>query len=139
MTGDDNASLDVFNSVDMSLLNNHLAAGEWNQSVTNPLGGVEICGSEPGKDTPRFSPYPRYKSCWEYVIRLIGLQMDTKYLYLQPFKTIDFSYRNITLAGCDLTVKVEQGWTKARVDGKDVPLPVKIDRSHPNATVEFLR
>ncbi len=65
LTGDDNASLDVFNSVDMSLLNNHLAAGEWNQSVTNPLGGVEICGSEPGKDTPRFSPYPRYKSCWD--------------------------------------------------------------------------
>jgi hypothetical protein len=28
---------------------------------------------------------------------------------------------------------------RARVDGKDVPLPVKISRSLPKATVEFMR
>jgi hypothetical protein len=138
LVGDEKASLDVFESLEGSLHNNHLAAGEWNQVVTQSLTS-ELCKSEPGKDTPRFAPYPRYKSCWEYVIRLIGLQMDTKFLYLNPFKTIDFSYQDVTLAGTSLTVKVQQGWTKARVDGRDVPLPVKISRSLPKATVEFLR
>jgi uncharacterized protein (DUF608 family) len=138
LVGDEKASLDVFDSMESSLHNNHLAAGEWNQVVTKSLTS-ELCKEEPGKDTPRFAPYPRYKSCWEYVIRLIGLQMDTKFFYLNPFKTIDFSYQDVTLAGTSLSVKVQQGWTKARVDGKDVPLPVKIARSLPKATVEFLR
>lgn len=138
LAGNEKASLDVFDSIESSLHNNHLAAGEWNQVVTQSLGS-ETCRSEPGKDTPRFAPYPRYKSCWEYAIRLIGLQMDTKFLYLNPFRTLDFSYQDVTLAGTTLTVKVQQGWTKARVDRMAVPLPVKIDRSIPKATVEFLR
>jgi len=138
LAGNEKASLDVFESIESSLHNNHLAAGEWNQVVTSSLAS-ELCKSEPGKDTPRFAPYPRYKSCWEYVIRLIGLQMDSKYLYLNPFKTFAFSYQNVHLAGCDLTVKVELGWTKARLNGREVTLPVKIDRSVPKATVEFVR
>ena len=137
MAGDEPASLDVMRSVESSLKNNHLAAGEWNGSINDKLEILKL-PEEPQKDTPRFAPYPRYKSCWEYLIRIVGLQMDEKNLSIQPFKTIDFSLDSVPLAGLLLTLKVEAGWTRAQVDGKDVALPVQISREVKAANVEFL-
>jgi uncharacterized protein (DUF608 family) len=138
LAGNEEASLDVFRSVEMSLRNNHLAAGEWNQSV-DANRRVSILASEPGKDTPRFAPYPRYKVSWEYLIRLLGLQLDRESLYLKPFKTVDFSLERIVLAGETLTVNVQSGWTRAEVDGKSVSLPVELGRTGSEHRIEFIR
>jgi uncharacterized protein (DUF608 family) len=62
MIGEEQKSLEVFQAVEYSLQNNHLAAGEWNQSLNGQLR-VQLLAKEPGKDSPRFPPYPRYKSC----------------------------------------------------------------------------
>lgn len=138
LVGDEKASLDVFQSVEKSLHSNHFAAGEWNQGIDENLK-VQTEPAEPAKDTPRFAPYPRYKSGWEFLIRLLGLQMDQKHLFLTPFKTLDFSLQSVQLAGCKLTVKVQCGWNRALLNGKPVNLPLKIDRSASSATVDFLR
>jgi hypothetical protein len=138
LSGNEEASLDVFRSVEMSLRNNHLAAGEWNQSV-DANRRVSVLASEPGKDTPRFAPYPRYKVSWEYLIRLLGLQLDRESLYLKPFKTVDFSLERIVLAGETLTVKVQSGWTRAKVDGKPASLPIKLSRTGSEHQIEFTR
>lgn len=126
--GDERASLDVFRSVESSLHNNHLAVGEWNRSIDDNGKAVTL-REEPGKDTPRFPPYPRYKCSWEYLVRILGLQADDRYVYLQPFQTIDFGLNGVELAGMKLTVKVTAGWTGAAVDGKKVTGPVRLDRA----------
>lgn len=67
---------------------------------------------------------------------------------LPPYQKADRNHEKVPytyflrmwlLAGCKLTVKVQSGWKKALVNGKPAKLPVKIDRSAPAATVEFLR
>ena len=75
--GDENAAMDVFASLERSLHNNHLAVGEWNQTITEDAKSC-ISPEEPSKDTPRFPAYPRYKSSWEYLIRILGLKVDEK-------------------------------------------------------------
>jgi uncharacterized protein (DUF608 family) len=135
--GDEAASLDVFRSVEASLHNNHLAVGEWNQSIHDDLK-TGILPDEPAKDTPRFPPYPRYKCAWEYVVRLLGLKMDANHLYLTPFKTLAFSMKDVTLAGVRLTVVVKADWTSALLDGVPVAGPVRIPRGAQKCTVEFL-
>jgi uncharacterized protein (DUF608 family) len=134
--GNEAAALDVFRSVEASLHNNHLAVGEWNQSINDALK-TGILPDEPAKDTPRFPPYPRYKCAWEYVVRLLGMKMDSTHLHLAPFKTLAFSFKDITLAGVRLTVVVEADWTAATLDGVSVVAPVKIPRGTRNCTVEF--
>jgi hypothetical protein len=134
--GDESASLDVFQSVEKSLHNNHLAVGEYNQSVDDDLK-TRTLPEEAPKDTPRFPPYPRYKCSWEYLIRILGLTMDREYLYLSPFKTIDFKLTNITLAGMNLTVYVEAGWSKIYINGREMAGMVRLRRSEPSARVEF--
>lgn len=109
-------SLDVFYSLEKSLGNNHLAVGEWNRAITED-GKSCVLPEEPGKDTPRFPSYPRYKSCWEYLIRMLGLKIDSENMELTPFKSFDFSVKSIILAGCELTVSVKSGWTRIFVDG----------------------
>ena len=59
MEGEEAASLDVIESVEKSLGENVLAAGEWDRAL-NEKGQVEILPDEPSKDSPRFAPYPRY-------------------------------------------------------------------------------
>ncbi|MDD4821744.1 MAG: GH116 family glycosyl hydrolase [Bacteroidales bacterium] len=136
--GNELASIDIMRSIDMSLKNNHFAAGEWNGSI-NAKGEILPLPDETAKDTPRFAPYPRYKSSWEYLIRLLGLQMDEKSLYLQPFKTVDFRFGDIQLAGKKMNITVQAGWNRVLVDGKKVSLPVSIPRTSRPVKVEFLK
>jgi len=114
--GEEEKSLDIFRSIEKSLKNNHLAVGEWNQAITEE-GMSCTLPEETSKDTPRFPSYPRYKSCWEYLIRILGLKLDGEYMELSPFKSFDFSIKNINLAECRLNVIVKKGWTKITVDG----------------------
>lgn len=136
--GDEAKSLDVFNSLEAGLHNNHLFLGEWNQSV-GPDGRSRTLPEEPNKDTPRFPPYPRYKSSWEYLRSMLGLKLDAQYCYLDPFKTIRFSLQDVELAGTRFTVTVEPGWTKAVVNGQPQTAPVRVLRSQRAAKIEFLK
>ncbi|HEV2618582.1 MAG TPA: hypothetical protein VGU23_01430, partial [Acidobacteriaceae bacterium] len=138
MENEEAASLDVIESVEKSLGDNILAAGEWDREL-NAKGEAELSPDEPSKDSPRFAPYPRYSSAWEYLIRLVGLQMDEKTLALKPFHTVAFNLDKVQLAGMTLTVHVQKGWTHAKVDHKRVNLPVMLDRSTTVHDVEFLR
>ena len=136
--GEEAASLDVLRSIEMSLGPKILAAGEWNGEI-DADGGVIKSPEEPAKDSPRFAPYPRYSCVWEYLIRMLGLELNEKTLWLKPLHTIDFNMNSIELAGMSLKVHVEKDWTRARVDGKDAPVPVALDRSTPRHEVEFVR
>jgi uncharacterized protein (DUF608 family) len=136
MAGDEKAALDVFKSLEASLKNNHLAVGEWNQAIDENLKSRTLPEEAP-KDTPRFPPYPRYKCSWEYLIRMLGLRMDETSLYLSPFKTIDFSLQDFTLAGMTLTVKVETGWSRVYVNGVEINGDVRLSRSERTTKVEF--
>ena len=138
MEGEEAASLDVMESVEKSLGDNLLAAGEWDRQL-NAKGVAELSPDEASKDSPRFAPYPRYSSAWEYLVRLVGLQMDEKALSLKPFHTVAFNLDKIQLAGMTLTIHVQKGWTHAEVDHKRVALPVVLDRSSMRHNVEFLK
>jgi len=138
LTGREEASVDIMKSVEYGLKNNHLAAGEWNQSFNAQLKTQTLL-IEPGKDTPRFPPYLRYKSCWEYLVRIIGLQMDEDYFYIKPFKTFNFSLKNCELAGTNFTITVKQGWNKVKVNGKIINGEAKIDRSQKAITMDFIK
>ncbi len=136
--GEETKSLDVFNSMEASLHNNHLFVGEWNKSV-GPDGLSRTLPEEPQKDTPRFPPYPRYKSGWEYLRAILGLKLDAQNFYLNPFKTIGFSLHDVELAGTSFTVTVEPGWTKVLVNGKPQATPVQLPRSWRTARLDFIK
>jgi hypothetical protein len=136
--GEEEKSLDVFNSIEASLHNNHLFVGEWNKSV-GPDGLSRTLPEEPQKDTPRFPPYPRYKSGWEYLRVILGLKMDAQNFHLNPFKTIDFSLGDIQLAGTRFTVTVQSGWTKILVNGQPQTEPVQLPRSLRAVKLEFIK
>jgi uncharacterized protein (DUF608 family) len=135
--GEEARSLDVFRSIEKSLLNNHLCVGEWNRSID--ADGSAVVLDEWGKDTPRFPPYPRYTSSWEYLIRMLGLSLDAEFIYLRPFRSLRFELRNVRLAGCALSIRVERDWNEVRVDGLKAPEPVMLRRSGASYTVEFRR
>jgi uncharacterized protein (DUF608 family) len=136
--GDEEKSLDVFNSIESSLHNNHLFVGEWNKSV-GPDGLSRTLPEEPQKDTPRFPPYPRYKSCWEYLRVILGLKMDAQNFYLKPFKTIAFTLTDVELAGTSFTITVEPDWTKILVNGQSQTEPVQVPRSQRAVKLEFIK
>lgn len=115
--GDENAAMDVFASLERSQHNNHLAVGEWNQTITEDAKSC-ISPEEPSKDTPRFPAYPRYKSSWEYLIRILGLKVDEKMMELHPFHGFDFAIHDVILAGCELNVSVQRNWNMVVVDGE---------------------
>ena len=115
--GDENAAMDVFASLERSLHNNHLAVGEWNQTITEDAKSC-ISPEEPSKDTPRFPAYPRYKSSWEYLICILGLKVDEKMMELHPFHGFDFAIHDVILAGCELNVSVQRNWNMVVVDGE---------------------
>jgi uncharacterized protein (DUF608 family) len=117
--GYEKEAIDVFYSIENSLKNNHLAVGEWNKSI-NEKGNSEFLAQEKAKDTPRFPAYPRYKSCWEFLLRMIGLKLDQKHIELNPFKSFGFSIKNIELAGCKLNIEVEKNWNTVIVDNNIV-------------------
>jgi hypothetical protein len=135
--GEERKSLDVFTAIEASLRSNHLAAGEWNRAV-DASGNVVVL-NEWGKDTPRFPPYPRYTSAWEYLIRMLGLTLDDDRLYLEPFRSVEFALTGVVLAGLALSVRVERDWSRAVVGGTAVSGPVALERSRAAPPVEFLR
>ncbi len=137
-SGDEAKSLDVFLSLESSLHDNHLFVGEWNKSV-GPDCLSRTLPEEPNKDTPRFPPYPRYKSCWEYLMCILGLKMDAQKFYFKPFRTIGFTLNDVELAGTRFTIKVQPGWTKALVNGTPQTGPVRLSRKQHTANLEFVR
>ena len=137
-TGEEAKSLDVFNSLEAGLHDNHLFVGEWSQSV-GPDGLSRTLPEEPNKDTPRFPPYPRYKSGWEYLRCILGLKMDAQNFYLKPFKTIPFALRDVELAGTRFTVTVRPGWTKTFVNGRRQTGPVRLPRTLRAVNLEFTK
>ena len=136
--GDEEKSLDVFNSIESSLHNKHLFVGELNKSVGSD-GLSRTLPEEPQKDTPRFPPYPRYKSGWEYLRAMLGLKMDEHNFYLKPFKTIGFTLNDVELAGTSFTVTVEPDWTKILVNGQPQTEPVQVSRSLRAVKLEFIQ
>ncbi len=135
--GEEEKSLDVFYSLERSLKNNHLAVGEWNQTINN-LGLSEPLAKELSKDTPRFPAYPRYKCSWEVLVRVLGLKMDEQVLTLSPFRSLDFKLTDTILAGSKLTVSAEKGWSKILVDGTQIECAV-IPRDDMPHVVEFVK
>lgn len=109
--------LDVFYSMEECLGDNLMALGEWNRSIT-PEGLSCPLPQEISKDTPRFPSIPRHKSCWELLVRLLGLKMDRRQMELKPMRSIAFAIRSVKLAGCELTVQVEKNWNTITVDGE---------------------
>ena len=136
--GEEAKSLDVFNSLEASLHNNHLFVGEWNKSV-GPDGLSRTLPEEPAKDTPRFPPYPRYKSGWEYLMCILGLKMDAQNFYLKPFKTIGFALHDVELAGTRFNVTVQPGWTRFLIDGVPQAGPVQVPRRRSTVKLDFLK
>jgi uncharacterized protein (DUF608 family) len=136
--GDEAKSLDVFNALEASLHNNDMFVGEWDKSV-GPDGLSRTLPEEPSKDTPRFPPYPRFKSSWEYLMCILGLKMDGQYFYLKPFRTIGFELHEVELAGTRFNITVQPGWTKVLVDGREQAGAVKLPRSQSVARLEFLK
>jgi hypothetical protein len=135
--GDEARSLDVFLSIERSLFDQHLAVGEWNRAV-DASGGVAVV-NDFGKDTPRFPPYPRYTSSWEYLVRMLGLTLTERHAYLRPFRSIGFELRAVQLAGMTLSVRVEPEWTHVRAKGSWLEAPVRLRRDAGVHELEFVR
>ena len=64
--------------------------------------------------------------------------MDSDYLYIKPFKLLDFEVKDIILAGEKLTITVKKNWSRAFIDGKVMDVPVAIHRKQGQHKVEFL-
>ncbi len=138
LDGREAEALDVMQSIERSIGDDMLAVGEWNRSLDKDKR-VVLLPNEPEKDTPRFAPYPRYKSSWEWLPRVLGMTMDEKSVYLDPFKSIPIELKGVVLAGMKLNVKVEPGWTRAIVNGRPVVQDVALDRTIKEHTVQFVR
>ena len=134
--GQEEASLDVFTNVVCGMGDDVLAVGEWDRALGEDMHAVTLA-AEPGKDTPRFPPYPRYKSSWEYLIRLLGLELTMDTLRLRPFRSVAFAVDRVQLAGMTLSVSVEEGWTHCLIDGQESEPCV--DRTCGQATFAFVR
>jgi len=134
--GEEEKSLDVFFSVETSLAGNHLGVGEWNRAVDD--AGRVVALDTFGKDTPRFPPYPRYTSSWEYLTRMLGLTLTERHLYLQPLRSLNFELRGVRLAGVALSVRVERRWTHVIANGIRFDAPARLRRDGGPHRVEFV-
>ncbi len=133
--GQEAESEDVFVNISKELGKNMLAAGEWNRKLGDGLQALATKW-EVGKDTPRFPPYPRYKSSWEYVTRLLGVEMDFDTITFKPMKTMDFSLTNVAIAGMTVSVSVKKNWTRILVDG--VEGEASVDRNRQTVALQFV-
>jgi uncharacterized protein (DUF608 family) len=134
--GDEEASLDVFYSIERSLFGNHLAVGEWNRAVGPDRQVIRLATF--GKDTPRFPPYPRYTSSWEYLIRMLGLTLTEQHLSLRPLKSLTFELHELRLAEMTLSVRVEAGWKHVVANGRRVDAPPRVPRDAGTHRLEFV-
>jgi uncharacterized protein (DUF608 family) len=136
--GEETKSLDVFLSVEKSMGANQLCAGEWNRAV-DASGSVIVLEEAFGKDTPRFPPYPRYTSSWEYLVRMLGLTLTEQYIHLRPMHSLAFELTDVRLAGMTLSVRVEENWTRVLAKGVWFEAPVRLRRDRGNHHIEFVR
>ena len=128
-------SRDVLENLSRGMGKNVLAVGEFNRML-DKNGEATICFREPGKDTPRFPPYPRYKASWEYLVTMLGMKMTLTEFTFSPAKDTDFSVTGVTLAGTEFDVTVKKGWTRCLVNGTE-SAPV-FPRSLKKVTLEFI-
>lgn len=134
--GMENESTDIFVNLTRGVDRNIVAVGEYNRAIDKDLNLVTSI-QEPGKDTPRFPPYPRYKSSWEYLVCLLGLTLDFDTINLKPFKSLEMSVTDLELAGIRFTVKVEKNWTRCLVNGEEA-VPT-ISRKLDYVSMEFVK
>ena len=132
--GMDDASREVFSEVSKGIGKNVLAAGEYNRSLDANLQATDT-DIEIGKDTPRFPPYPRYKSSWEYLACLLGLKMTMDEMIFSPLHNTDFNINGVILAGVRLNISVQSGWTECFVNG--VKTDPVVSRTANEITLEF--
>ncbi len=134
-TGLEDEAQDVFSNISRGMGKNILAVGEFNRMLDKNMQAL-ICYREPGKDTPRFPPYPRYKSSWEYLITLLGMKMDLKEFSFSPVKNTEFSVTGVQLAGTEFDISVKKNWSKCLVNG--VESDATFARSMKKVTLEFI-
>ena len=128
-------SRDVLSNLSRGMGKNVLAVGEFNRML-DKNGEATICFREPGKDTPRFPPYPRYKSSWEYLVTMLGMKMTLTEFSLAPVKNTDFSISGVILAGTEFDITVHSGWTRCLVNGAESE--PTFPRSTEKVTLEFV-
>jgi hypothetical protein len=70
---------------------------------------------------------------------MLGLRMDNSLFYMKPFRTIDFSLKDVELGGTRFTIQVQSGWTKAFLNGKPEAIPVQVPRIQKSCRLDFVR
>ena len=108
---------DIFKSVSDYMGNNVLAVGEYNRSLGENFEPVTL-RYEPGKDTPRFPAYPRYKSSWEHIISLLNTEADFESIYFDPAKNADITLKNVIIGNQKFNIRISKNWSECFVDGK---------------------
>ncbi len=109
---------DVFYNVSKGVGDNAVAAGEYNRGLADDMT-PETMKWEPGKDTPRFPPYPRYKSSWEHIITLLGMELDMDNFFLKPAKNVELHLEKVQIAGTVFTITLKKNWTRCLLNGKE--------------------
>ena len=132
--GLENIGEDIFKNVSEYMGDNVLAVGEYNRALGEVFKPVTL-KQEPGKDTPRFPPYPRYKSSWEHIISLLNTETDFESIYLNPAKNADITLKNVIIGNEKFNITVLKNWSQCFVDGEKSQ--VKIPRDGKMHTVEF--
>ena len=132
--GLENIGEDIFKNVSEYMGKNVLAVGEYNRALGENFKPVTL-KQEPGKDTPRFPAYPRYKSSWEHIISLLNTETDFESIYLNPAKNADITLKNVIIGNEKFNIKVLKNWSQCFVDGEKSQ--AKIPRNGKLHTVEF--
>lgn len=132
--GLENIGEDIFKNVSEYMGKNVLAVGEYNRALGENFKPVTL-KQEPGKDTPRFPPYPRYKSSWEHIISLLNTEIDFESIYLNPTKNADITLKNVIIGNEKFNITVLKNWSQCFVDGEKSQ--AKIPRDGKMHTVEF--
>lgn len=132
--GLENIGEDIFKNVSEYMGDNVLAVGEYNRALGEDFRPVTL-KQEPGKDTPRFPPYPRYKSSWEHIISLLNTETDFESIYLNPAKNADITLKNVIIGNEKFNITVLKNWSQCFVDGEKSQ--AKIPRDGKMHTVEF--
>lgn len=132
--GLENTGEDIFKNVSEYMGKNVLAVGEYNRALGENFKPVTL-KHEPGKDTPRFPAYPRYKSSWEHIVSLLNTETDFENIYLNPAKNADITLRNVIIGNEKFNITVLKNWSQCFVDGEKSQ--AKIPRNGKVHTVEF--
>ena len=132
--GLENIGEDIFKNVSEYMGKNVLAVGEYNRALGENFKPVTL-KHEPGKDTPRFPAYPRYKSSWEHIISLLNTETDFESICFSPAKNADITLKNVIIGNEKFNITVLKNWSECFVDGEKSQ--AKIPRNGKVHTVEF--